>query len=81
MTDPVDPTRFCDLARNEEATCETEAVVAIKDREGTEVWGCELHARFALEGIEGSCLSRVHDPDAARRLLSLPWNHRGDMGL
>jgi hypothetical protein len=82
MPEAPDPTRFCDLARNEEPMCETEAVVAIKDRTGREVWGCETHARYALEAIEGARLSRFHDREAAQRLLDLPWNHRGDgLGL
>ena len=81
MTSAVDPTRFCDLARNEEPTCTTAAVVAIKDPTGAQSWGCEIHAGRALEAIVGARISRFHDASAAQRLLALPWNHGGGAGL
>lgn len=71
----VDPTRFCDLARNEEPMCPTDPVVAIVDRTGRQSWGCEEHAGAALVAIEGARIAKVADWRAADRLLRLPWNH------
>lgn len=74
-----DPSTFCDLARNEEAVCSTEPVVAITDRTGRQTWGCETHAGSALMAIEGARIAKVRDWRAADRLLRLPWNHSAEI--
>lgn len=71
----VDPTRFCDLARNDEPTCTVEPVVAIADRTGRQTWACEDHAAAGLTAIEGARIAKVRDWRAADRLLKLSWNY------
>lgn len=66
----------CGLRRDEQDACTSAAVVSVIDPGGEAVWGCEAHAAQALDAIDGARINQVGDWEAARRLLSLRWNHR-----
>lgn len=66
----------CALWRDDESGCSTPAVVAVQDPGRLTRWGCEPHAAAALAAMLEGRIGHVHDGDAARRLLNLPWNRR-----
>ncbi len=66
----------CALWRDEQGPCASSAVVSVVDRSGDAVWGCEAHAAQALDALVGDRSNQIGDGEAARRLLSLRWNHR-----
>ncbi len=66
----------CALWRDEQGLCASNAVVSVVDRSGDAVWGCEAHAAQALDALVGARINQVGNWEAARRLLSLRWNHR-----
>lgn len=76
MIEP-DTSRPCALSLEDEPACTAAAVVAVEDQRGEVAWGCEQHTSSALNGIAGARIAHVDDWAAARRLLALPWNHRG----